>query len=197
LGVLSEGDEGGVGDERCEGDEVECGEEVIERRRNVKWSNRECRMLWEVYEESRIEGVKGYRERMLDGWVRRGLRIVKVETLVERVKMVKCGGLAKVEREEITRRVTGGEERGVREIEGGVEVAVEAERVREEEVDFVVSGGGQDRGEVNVRVERVDVWREGDDVRVLDEEMKGVLARLREVLVMEQTVEVPSIKSRN
>ena len=44
------------------------------------------------------------------------MTVVKVETLIERLRMVTCSGLAKVERDEISRIVVRGEERGVREV---------------------------------------------------------------------------------
>ena len=45
-------------------------------------------------------------------------------------------------------------------------------------------------------VERLDMWRDGVEVKQLDDEMKGVLARLREIFAQEMVVQVPSLKSR-
>ena len=46
-------------------------------------------------------------------------------------------------------------------------------------------------------VERLDVWRDGDEVKQLDDTMNGVvLAMLREIFAQEEVVQVPSLKSR-
>ena len=66
------------------------------------------------------------------------------------------------------------------------------EVVREKRTDEAEDGGP----EVRVVVERLDVWRDGDEVKQLDDTMKGVLARLREIFAQEDVMQVPSLKSR-
>ena len=41
-------------------------------------------------------------------------------------------------------------------------------------------------------VEKLDMWRDGEEVKQLDDEMKGVLARLREIFSQEEVLQVPS-----
>ena len=98
--------------------------------------------------------------------------------------------LAKVEMEVIRRNV-----RKMGSNEVNVERVKEKPReevVREKRADEVEDGGP----EVRVVVERLDVWRDGEEVKQLDDEMKGVLARLREIFAQEEVVQVPSLKSR-
>ena len=98
--------------------------------------------------------------------------------------------LAKVEMEVIRRNVR---KMGSNEVNGErVEEKPREEVVREKRTDEVEDGGP----EVRVVVERLDVWRDGEEVKQLDDEMKGVLARLREIFAQEWVVHVPSLKSR-
>ena len=46
-----------------------------------------------------------------------------------------------------------------------------------------------------MQVERLDVWKSGDEVRALTAEKREVLERMREVVRSEEVLEVPSLKS--
>ena len=92
--------------------------------------------------------------------------------MIQKLKVAKTT-LAKVEKEVIRRNVRkmGSNEVNVER----VEEKPREEVVREKRTDEVEDG----RPEVRVVVERLDVWRDGDEVKQLDNTMKGVLARLR------------------
>ena len=59
-------------------DDVACETEIGGKRGGM--CHKDWRILYECYMESRLKvngGTWGYRERLLDGWVRRGMRVVK------------------------------------------------------------------------------------------------------------------------
>ena len=154
------------------GEEVCVGKVMVERRAR-KWKHSEYVVLFEAYQESIVEGMKGWQVRMLDGWVRRGMWIEERKVLVEKLRVAKTT-LAKVEKEVIKRKVRQMGGNGVN-VERMEEEPTE-DVVREKRMEEAEDDGGP---EVRVVVERLDVWRDGDEVKQLDNTMKGVLARLR------------------
>ena len=151
------------------------------------------RILYECYMESRLKvngGTRGYRERLLDGWVRRGMRVVKKKQLARRA-IGAWGMLSEIERMDIASRVNKREGGDARVVVSGQEAETSGKVDKGQDVEV---GGGLG---VRVNVDRIDVWRKGDEVKLLDEDMKKVLARLREVYNSEEVVQVPSLKSRN
>ena len=113
---------------------------------------------------------------MLDGWVRRGMWIEERKVLMVKLRVAKST-LAKVKKEVIRRNVR---KIGSNEVNGDrVEEKPREEVVREKRTDEV------EDEEVRVVVERLNVWRDGEEVKQLDDEMKGVLARLSETFAQE------------
>ena len=79
--AVGESDDGGsdvepVGEENCGG-------EVMVERRARKWKHREYVVLFEAYQERLVEGDKGWQERILDGWLRRGMWCEERKVLME------------------------------------------------------------------------------------------------------------------
>ena len=129
---------------------------MVERRAR-KWKHREYVVLFEAYQESLVEGDKGWQVRMLDRWVRRGMWIEERKVLMEKLRVARST-LAKLEKEVIRRNVR---KMGSNEVNGErVEDKPRQEVVRENITDEVEDGGP----EVRVVVERLDVWRDGDVV---------------------------------
>ncbi len=63
---------------------------------------------------------------------------------------------------------------------------------------MVQEGVGGDRGEyaeARVGNERVDLWKNGGEVRALTGVEKDVLQKMREVFVSEEVVELPNLKA--
>ena len=111
------------------------------------------------------------------------------KVLVEKLRVAKTT-LAKVEKEVIRRNVRKMAGNGVN--VDRVEEEPTQEVVREKRTDEAEDGGSK----VRVVVERLDVWRDGDEVKQLDDAMKGVVARLREIFAQEELMQVPTLKSR-
>ncbi len=44
----------------------------------------ENRIVYEYFKKRRIVGVTGFQDRMLEGWLRRGMRLIKPSTLKHR-----------------------------------------------------------------------------------------------------------------
>ena len=74
-------------------------------KQRVRWTNKDYRELYEAYQESLLEGKRGFAERMLAGWLRRGRDVVEKGALLRRLKTAKTIGMSGVEREDIRRRV--------------------------------------------------------------------------------------------
>ncbi len=195
VGEVDEREEGGWGD-RVAVEEIivenvedigENVEDIVDARR--KLSHNDCRILYAAYVDSKMEGWKGYKERLLDGWVRRGMQVMDANKLKKRVREAEKR-LAKVEMNDIRKKVER-EKRGEGNRErGDLAHHHEAGVCEEANVEANVDG-------VRVNVHRIDLWKKGDEVTLLSEEHKKVLARLREVFASEEVVQVPSLKSRN
>jgi hypothetical protein len=71
----------------------------------VRWSSKEDRMLWEVYQRSLLNGEAGYRLRMWEEWMALGMRKVKIGTLAGRLGKIRGGALSSLERDDIRRTV--------------------------------------------------------------------------------------------
>ena len=93
-------------------------------------------MLFEAYQESLVEGVKGWQVRMLDGWVRRGMWIEERKVLMEKLRVAKTT-LAKMEKEVIRRtaRKMGGNVGNVERVEEEPTEEVEREKRTDEAED--------------------------------------------------------------
>ena len=165
-----------------------------------RWSSKEDRTLWEVYQRSVLDGVVGYKVRMWEEWIALGMRNVKIDTLAGRLSKIRGGTLSSLERDDIRRTVQRQCLPVVAELDSQedgddqwtdfvVEDVVDDEMVEDVGVDVV-----QER----VEVDRVcDVWVDGDAVTPVNEEQKAVASRLREVVAMKKFIQVPSLKSRN
>ena len=182
-------------------------------------------------------------QKLKEMWDGRGMKARGEPSLSSQLKTIEVGGLTKMVREEIEKRVR-------KEVEEEEEMKRVRERFLEssdeedfygfeddgmgemvqgnEEVDFVVEGNGLgakseedgrgvDLGEegremvddgkrggmigddrqVEVRVERVDVWQSGREVRVMTEVERGVLQRMREVFGSKDVVDLPNLKAQD
>jgi hypothetical protein len=194
--VAEDVEAGGMDDRDAEVDavgEVNGACEIGVVRRVRMWRHTDYAVLFEVYQESIVEGMKGWQERMLDGWMRRGMWLEEKRVLIEKLRAARSR-LAKVEQEVIKRRVKQSVGNGDVVIPSG---ELEPEIVVREQEKLVEQGrDGIGRPEVKVVVERMDVWKDGEEVKQLDDVMRGVLARLREIYAQEEVVKVPSLKSR-
>ena len=61
-------------------------------------------VLFEAYQESLVEGANVWHERMLDGWVRRGMWIEERKVLIQKLRVAKMT-LANLEKEVSWRNV--------------------------------------------------------------------------------------------
>ena len=149
--------------------------------RKHKWVQEENRMLWKCYFES-DRNVRGYMERMYRLWIERGGREMskqRLRTQVQNIEKKKL--LSDVEIAEIVG--AGRAEDDVEalneeseEVDGDLEIAIE------EEQNIRI-----DVAEVCVSVERsVDVCWRGKEIRLLKDEEKKILRRLREVMLISE-----------
>ena len=63
-------------------------EGTVEKTGLGKHSHNDCRILYAAYVESKMERWKGFKERLLDGWVRRGMPVVEKKKLSRKVMEV-------------------------------------------------------------------------------------------------------------
>ena len=156
--------------------------------------------------ESVVDGVDGYRVRLLNAWMNLGMRMASIGTLVGRLGKIRRGTLSSLERDDIRRTVRRQCLPVVTELDDEV---VEADGQTEDCVgedamyDFVVENVVddivvEDVVRESVVVDRVcDLWVDGDVVMPVDQEQKMIVSRLREVITMKKFIQVPSLKSRN
>jgi hypothetical protein len=187
-----------------------------------RWTYKEKKVLWEVYEWSKPDGTSGANDRMYEEWVRRGLREASKETLQAHMSKVQCGDLSPLWREHIRKEVRERRERETRNsvtrvandpvVE--VETVSEDRRIVDEQENEVLEVVGvyeqepmrdeqgvrealAEEAGVSVEARSTDFWKDGSDERMeLDEEMRMVLKRIREVYMNEEIVQVPSLKAR-
>ncbi|MEM7264394.1 MAG: reverse transcriptase domain-containing protein [Pseudomonadota bacterium] len=168
-----------------------------------RWSHEERKVLWECFERSGGKRSDGYIQKVKAMWDGRDLSVRSVSSLLSQLQQIERNGLLSLlERGEI--------ERMVREENGG------GNESSDEEVDFQLEDGDQgcelqvDEGaeeegviadsgvaNVQVRVERIDVWKMGDEVRQLTGDEQNALSLLREIFSNEVTTEVPSLKTQD
>ena len=148
-------------------------------------------MLWKCYFES-DKNVRGYMERMDWLWIERGGREMtkqKLRTQVQKIEKKKS--LSDVEIGEIVSTDTTEDDVEVLneksdEVDSDLEVATEEEQNRVDVAEFSVS------------VERcVDVCWQGKEIRLLKDEGKNVLKRLREVMLIFEKTQLPSQRKVN
>ena len=148
---------------------------------NHKLTREKNRILWKCRFES-DKNVRGYIERMDQLWIERGDREMsnqRLRTQVQNIEKkrllsdVEIGEVIGADREEDDVEPLNEESD---EVDGDLEVAVE------EEQDICV-----DVAEVYVSVERsVDVCWRGKEIRLLKDEEKKILRRLREVMLISE-----------
>ena len=157
-----------------------------------KWMQEENRMLWRCYFES-DKNVRGYMERMHRLWIERGGREMtkqRSRTQVQNIEKkkllsdVEIGEVVGAGRAEDDLEALNEESD---EVDGNLEVAIE------EEQNIRI-----DVAEVCVSVERsVDVCWRGKEIRLLKDEEKKILRRLREVMLISEKTQLPSLRKVN
>ena len=157
-----------------------------------KWTQEENRMLWKCYFESN-KNIRGYMERMYRLWVERGGREMTKQRLRTQVQ--------NIEKKKLLSDVEIGEIVGA----GRAEDDVEALNEESDEVygDLDVATEEEqnlriDVAEVFVSVERsVDFCWRGKEIRLFKEEEKKILRRLREVMLISEKNQLPSLRKVN
>ena len=157
-----------------------------------KWMQEENRMLWRCYFES-DKNVRGYMERMHRLWIERGGREMtkqRSRTQVQNIEKKKL--LSDVEIGEIVGAGRPEDDADALneesdEVDGDLEVSIEEEQNIRTDV-----------AEVCVSVERsVDVCWRGKEIRLLKDEEKKILRRLREVMLISEKTQLPSLRKVN
>ena len=172
---------------------VKVEENAVTRER---WSSKEDRTLWELYQRSLLDGEVGHKVRMWEEWMALGMRNVKMATLAGRLGKIRAGALSSLERDDIRRTVRRQVLPVVAELDN--EEADDDDQWADFDVEVVVDDVVVDVVRERVKVDRVcDVFVEGDAVTPVNVEQKAVVTRLREVISMKKFIQVPSLKSRN
>ena len=71
-----------------------------------RWSSKEDRKLWEVYERSLLGGLRKGKDRVYEEWMALGMRNVKADTLMTRIRKIRVEGkLSSLEMDDIRRTV--------------------------------------------------------------------------------------------
>ena len=157
-----------------------------------KWTQEENRMLWKCYFES-DKNVRGYMERMHRLWIERGgseMSKQRLRTQVQNIGKKKL--LSDVEIGEIVGAGRPEDDADALneesdEVDGDLEVSIEEEQNIRTDV-----------AEVCVSVERsVDVCWRGKEIRLLKDEEKKILRRLREVMLISEKTQLPSLRKVN
>ena len=192
-------------------------------KKKMSWSKEERKVLWECYLRSGGRRSKGYMKRLQEIWDGRDISVRKLPSLISQIKCIESNNLLTVvERGEIERLLREGhggekfneEERGNDDVvqaekitrsnkewenlsEGSGEIGEReaSEVVNEDHIDMVVEQSSIE--EVKIVVDRLDVWKEAEEVRMLNEDEKMVIKMLREVFKGSEWVQIPSLKSHD
>ena len=156
-----------------------------------KWTQDENRKLWLCYVESE-KHTKGYMKRMRQIWDNKGGRSISMQKLRTQVQNIeRLNLLSEVERGEIESIAR------VREVGAHHGMALRSRRIRETEIgaDSPTQMGAAVCGNVRVAVDRsVDVSCRDNDVRLLTEEEKQTVQRLRELMTVSEKTQLTSLK---
>ena len=152
----------------------------------------ENRMLWKRYFENN-SNVRGYMERMHRLWIERGGREMSKKRLRTQVQ--------NIEKKKLLSDVEIGEVVGA----GRAEDDLEALNEESDEVDGNLEVAIEEKqniridvAEVCVSVEKsVDVCWRGKEIRLLKDEEKKILRRLREVMLISENTQLSSLKKVN
>ena len=164
--------------------------------------------MWECYERTKKKCGKdlrsGYIRSMNEIWDGRDIEVRTMNGLVKQASSIRKGKfLLELEKKEIEDQVNGrkgevigkGDEGGNIEDEDHVEeteftVAQRCEETENRRVDYIRI---MDRGQVNIA--RVDAIKADGKVRILDENEKGLLGKVREVYLKAQDESISTLKA--
>jgi len=198
------GEGGGKGKEKGRRNRKEGGRGLNKQ----KWTKEERVVLWECYVRSGGRGCLGYIKRVMEMWDGRDVGIRSQASILSQIKCIEEGGLlSEYEKCEIESRVTRECESGLVSDSEEIEVCNPAGR-EEDNIDFYVNrdeefeldsydserfGGCRN---VIVEIERLDCIVESGSPKILSDEEKKTLSRIREIFTGTEKAEIPSLKSR-
>ena len=197
--------------------EKEAIRQMVKQRHNSKskakvkqhqWTRKESMDLYECFVESRIDGTDGFEDRLGEIWRNCGGWDAKIQSLVSRAYSIRGGRyLSNIEKDTLEDKVIR-KHKVETEKESEKESDVTSDIVCVDNVIGVDNGAFEitdfqldDEQAIGIEVskgncERVeDCWKSDGVVKVLDDDMKMVLNRLREVFVSKQNKVVPSLKA--
>ena len=152
-------------------------------------------MLWECF--ARSGGVRsgGYIDKIKEMWDGGELSVRSKASLISQLKQIEANGLLTLfKRDEIAKSVrdyqTGSFDQEVTE----ESVLLDNEKVEDNSLDFEVAE--RERPEARVILNRLDVWRSGEEVRALANEEKTVMGKLRSIFESDEVVSILSLKTQ-
>ena len=161
-------------------------------RKEKEWKPEDNRLVWECYIASE-PGKRGFMERMENLWIEKDGRRIGRKSLRAKVQHIeKRNILTKTERDEIERRLNGQESEND---EGGENLpeSEEGEENGNENVRSVEKENDHDN--VRVVLDRIDVAVVGGEPRLLNEEDKKIMQRIREIFNSNADIVIPSLKT--
>ena len=167
----------------------------------VPWTREERRVLWECYIRSGKRGCEGYIKRLKDMWDGRDISVRSEASILSQVKCIEAGGLlTELEKVEIESRVRKESEVGGNhadeESESDVDFALErVDQTRVVDKDQVEQTSLEE--ECKVILTRLDSVVVDGAVRQPTLEENTILSRIREVFKGPDTIEIPSLKSKD
>ena len=172
------------------------------------WSKEERLIVWECYLRSVYQGGrenKDYIKRLMEMWNGRDISVRSQASVISQVECIKRGGLlSEMEKSGIEQRIQNDlflfqaseeEEEIDFEIQPNTGGIHECEAPSEEQCNSRQSESLVQ--ECNVQIERFDVYKEKNNIRMLDEGEKKVLERIRCIYKEGKTVAIPSLKAKD
>ena len=147
-------------------------------------------MLWECYVRSGGDKAKGYRDSVMEMWNGRDLNVRTRASVLAQVKEIQKGGkLSKFEMREIEEKVN--QERGEN-CDDNVDFTVVSENAHNTNHDDMENVGGLPN--ISIIVERLDCIRKDGRVKLLSDEEKVTLDRIRVIYNSEERTSIPTLK---
>ena len=161
--------------------------------KNKKWSKEERCVLWECYVRSGGDKVKGYRDSVMEMWNGRDLNVRTRASVLAQVKEIQKGGkLSIFEMREIEEKVN--QERGEN-CDDNVDFNVLSGNVHNTNHDDMENVEGLPN--ISIIVERLDCIRKDGCVKLLSDEEKVTLDRIRMIYNSEERTSIPTLKGKD
>ena len=163
-------------------------------RGRIKWTKEERCVLWECFIRSGGAEVKGYRDDIVEMWNGRDLSVRTRASVLAQVKEIQKGGkLSAFDMREIEERVM--RERDGEYSESDIDFTIEVESTHAPSQNETSYFGGLP--DISVIVERLDCVRKEGAVKLLSDEEKLILDRIRCIFMSEEQVPIPTLKGKD